>query len=117
MHPANPARKPRKAAYFGLLLLLVASSLPSLLFCGVELLLALHGHFGWNRTSYRTPPANFWDWLLGVDALLYAMVSRWSLFLTLAATLLLAVSLVRRRWRALAAFALLPYLLIVAADL
>lgn len=116
--PAKPVAQGRlKRLYLGLIVALVAASAPSLLFCGLEAVLALHGHWSWSAVQHHAPAENGWDRLLGMDALAYGWVAEWNRAVTLLGSLFLVASLVVRPWRALLRFALLPYRVIVAADL
>jgi hypothetical protein len=106
-----------RQVYLGLIVAMVAASVPSLLFCALEALLAWHGHWSWASRQYHLPAENGWDRLLGMDAMAYMWVARWNRLVTIAATVFMLASLARRRWRALVGFALLPYGVILAADL
>ena len=116
MSSPRPARH-SETTYLGLIILMVAASVPSLLFCTLEILLVMHGHMSWNEARYHVPSQNGWDQLLGFDALAYGFIARWNGFITLLATVFMLCSLLRKPWRALIRFALLPYLVILAADL
>ncbi len=99
-----------------LLLPLVALSLPSLLFCLLEIALWLHGSLSAGPVVFHLPPRNRWDGLLAMQTAIYQWIARWNSPATLAATAFFVVTLLRPRWRHWTGLALIPYGLLLCAD-
>lgn len=103
-------------AFFLLLAPLAAASLPSLIFCLLELVLWMHSAASQNALVFHLPPQTGWDRLFAVQSAVYLWVARWNTIATVAATALFAITLLRPRWRHWTAFALIPYALLLCAD-
>jgi hypothetical protein len=103
-------------AFILLLTPLIAASLPSLLYCVLELALRMHGGFTSGTYVVRLPPENVWDRLFALQTLVYQWVARWNSLATLAATAFFVLTLFRPRWRTWRVLALIPYGVLLAAD-
>lgn len=101
-------------AFFLLLTPLLAASLPSLLFCVLEVLLGLHRLRSPDTVTYHVPPQNAWDSFLALDAWVYQWVAHWNSLATLLATAFFVFTLFR--WRRWIPLALIPYGLLLCAD-
>lgn len=103
-------------SFLFLLMPLALASLPSLLFCGLELALALHGSRNGSLIVFHLPPHSAWDRLLALQSSLYGWVARWNASVTLAATGLFLATLLLPRWRQWVVLALIPFGLLLCAD-
>lgn len=115
MHEA-PHRDWPDRAFFVLLTPLAAASLPSLIYCALELLLWMHGALGRGPILFHAPAQNLWDELFALQSPLYHWIARWNSPATLAATILFVSTLLRPRWRIWTGLALIPYGLLLCAD-
>jgi len=95
---------------------LAVASLPSVLFCALELALALHGNRGGSVLVFHLPPRSAWDRLLALQSSMYGWVSLWNAPATLGATALLVATLLLPRWRHWMIFALIPFGVLLCAD-
>jgi hypothetical protein len=111
VHPRRPDR-----SFLFLLMPLAAASLPSLLFCALEIALALHGKHGGSVLVFHLPPRTAWDRLLALQSSVYGWVSRWNAPATLGATGLIVATLLLPRWRHWIFFALIPFSVLLCAD-
>ncbi|HEX4064981.1 MAG TPA: hypothetical protein VHZ09_03075 [Acidobacteriaceae bacterium] len=113
------AVRPRSSGWFVLLLLapMFGAALPSLLFCALEMVLWLHGAPGKTPVVFHLPPVNGWDRLFAMESSIYRWIARWNSAATLAATLVFVTTLMRPRWRSWAIPALIPYSVLLCADL
>ena len=102
--------------FFVLLIPLAAASLPSLIFCLVEMLLWLHGAFVHSFATADPSHRNLLHTLLLLRSAADGWIARWNAAVTLAATALVVVTLLRSRWRTWAGLALIPYGLLLCAD-
>lgn len=112
----TPLRRRRDRSFLFLLMPLAAASLPSLLFCALELALAFHGNAGGSILVFHLPPRTPWDRLLALQSSLYGWVVRWNASVTLAATGLFIATLLLPRWRHWILLALIPFGLLLCAD-
>lgn len=110
----RPLRPDR--SFLWLLLPLVAASLPSLLFCALEIALALHGAHASGVLVFHMPPRSPWDRLLALQTSVYGWVAHWNAAVTLAATALFVSALLRPRWRQWVGLVMIPYGLLLCAD-
>jgi hypothetical protein len=110
--------RPRKSPWIVFLLLtpLFAASLPSLVFCAVEVLLWLHGAPGHSPVVFHLPPQGLWDRLFLMETVSYRWIARWNSAVTLFATLVFVLTLLRARWRYWTVLALIPYMVLLCAD-
>ncbi|HEY1807711.1 MAG TPA: hypothetical protein VGG42_04065 [Acidobacteriaceae bacterium] len=111
-----PRGKRADRPFLFLLMPLALASLPSLLFCGLEIALALHGNRGSGVLVFHLPPRTGWDHLLALQSAVYGWVARWNASCTLAATGLLVATLLLPGWRRSAVLALIPFALLLCAD-
>ena len=102
--------------FFFLLTPLVALSLPSLLYCALEMAVWLVGGLKGGQAMLRRPPENGWVGLVAMQTAVYEWVLRLNSPATLAATGLFVVTLVWPRWRHWIGLALIPYGLLLCAD-
>ncbi|HZZ39366.1 MAG TPA: hypothetical protein VFE06_09560 [Acidobacteriaceae bacterium] len=109
-------RNPRDRSFLFLLMPLVVASLPSLLFCVLEIALALHGKRNGSLIVFHLPPRTTWDRLLALQSSVYGWVAHWNGAATLAATGLFVATLLLRRWRHWIVLALIPFGLLLCAD-
>lgn len=109
-------RKLLDRAFFLVLTPLAAASLPSLVFCLLEVALWIHGAYTGSSASFHLPAQTGWDRLVSMQWAVYLWVARWNALATLAATGLFVSTLLRSRWRNWTAFALVPYALLLCAD-
>ncbi len=86
-------RNPRDRSFLFLLMPLAVASLPSLLFCVLEIALALHGKRNGSLIVFHLPPRTAWDRLLALQSSVYGWVARWNTSATLAATGLFVATL------------------------
>lgn len=100
-------------AFLMLLTPLTAASVPSLVFCALELALRLH-----TSLASTTSPnlSSGWDSLLSLQDSAYLWIAQWNSLTTLAATGFLISALVRPRWRQWTGLALIPYGVLLCAD-
>jgi len=103
-------------SFLFLLMPLAVASLPSLLFCALEIALALHGNHNGGFITFHLPPRTTWDRLLAMQSAVYGWVSRWNAPATLGATGLLVATLLLPRWRHWMLFALIPFGVLLCAD-
>jgi len=115
MAEALPPRNPERTILL-LLAPLAAVSLPSLVFCILELTLWAHGALTTGQVVFHIPARTLWDELLSVQTSVYAWVARWNSAATLAATGVLAFTLLRPQWRHWVGLALIPYGVLLCAD-
>ena len=108
--------KLRDRAFFLVLTPLAAASLPSLLFCLIEVALWIHGVLTGSTVVFHLPAQSAWDHLFSLQSTIYMWVARWNALATLAATGLFVSTLLRPRWRHWTVFALVPYALLLCAD-
>jgi hypothetical protein len=109
--------QPRPGRSFFLLLApLMAVSVPSLIFCALTAALWLHGLPARHPVLFHLPPHGAWDDLFALEVSACQWVARWNSPCTLAATAFFASTLLLPRWRHWAAFALIPYGLLLCAD-
>jgi hypothetical protein len=111
-----PLRKRADRSFLFLLMPLAIASVPSLLFCALELALALHGNRSGNILVFHLPPHTMWDRLLALQSSVYGWVARWNASCTLAATGLFVATLLLPRWRQWMVLALIPFGLLLCAD-
>ncbi len=109
-------RKLLDRAFFLLLIPLTAASLPSLVFCLLEVALWIHGAATSDPVVFHLPAQTGWDRLFAMQSMVYLWVARWNAVATLAATGLFAFTLLRPRWRHWTILALIPYALLLCAD-
>lgn len=95
---------------------LALASLPSLLFCAMEVSLAVYGTHGRTGIVFHWPPQTAWDRMLLLQSTLYGWVARWNAVVTLAATALLVATLLLQRWRHWLGLVTIPYGLLLCAD-
>ncbi|MGA7521419.1 MAG: hypothetical protein WBW84_03000 [Acidobacteriaceae bacterium] len=110
----HPKRADR--SFLFLLMPLAVASVPSLLFCALELALALHGNRGGSVLVFHLPPRTPWDRLLALQTSVYGWVARWNPSATLAATGLFVATLLLPRWRHWMLLALIPFGVLLCAD-
>jgi hypothetical protein len=106
----------RDRSFLFLLMPLTMASLPSLLFCALEVALVLHGNRGGSVLVFHLPPRTAWDRLLTLQSSIYGWVARWNASVTLAATGLFVATLLLPRWRHWMVLALIPFGLLLCAD-
>jgi hypothetical protein len=111
-----PLRKSRDRSFLFLLMPLAVASLPSLLFCVLEVALAFHGKNNGSLIVFHLPPRTPWDRLLALQSSVYGWVARWNTSATLAATGLFVATLLLPRWRHWMVLALIPFGLLLCAD-
>lgn len=99
-----------------LLVPLFAVSLPSLVFCALEVLLWLHGAPGKSPVVFHLPPHSLWDRLFVTETIAYRWIARWNSVATLVATFVFVSTLVRARWRYWTMLTLIPYMVLLCAD-
>ncbi|HEX3662162.1 MAG TPA: hypothetical protein VHU89_12060 [Acidobacteriaceae bacterium] len=115
--PDLPRRKRNDRSFLFLLMPLAVASVPSLLFCALEIALALHGNrSGGSVLVFHLPPRSAWDRLLALQTSVYGWVARWNAFCTLAATGLLVATLLLPRWRHWLLLVLIPFGVLLCAD-
>jgi hypothetical protein len=95
---------------------IVATSIPSLLFCTLALALWMHSANVTATVTFHIPPLNLWDHLFSLQLFVYQWIARWNSAATLAATGFFASTLLLPRWRHYAIVALIPYGLLLCAD-
>lgn len=103
-------------SFLFLLMPLAVASFPSLLFCALEITLAVHGSRHESVLVFHLPPRTSWDRLLALQSSVYAWVSRWNAPATLGATGLVVSTLMLPRWRHWMLFALIPFGVLLCAD-
>lgn len=103
-------------SFLFLLMPLVVASLPSLLFCALELALAFHGNHNGHLIVFHLPPRTAWDRMLALQLAVYGWLARWNASVTLAATGLLVATLLLPRWRHWMLLALIPFGVLLCAD-
>jgi hypothetical protein len=103
-------------AFFLLLASLAAWSLPSLVFCALEIALWLHSVSARGTVVFRLPPQTGWDHLFALQSFVYLLIARWNAVATLAASGLFVFTLLSPRWRPWLALALIPYAVLLCAD-
>lgn len=91
-------------------------SLPSVLYCALVGLLWLHGVPAKGPMVFHLPPETFWDRLFAVEASVYEWIAQWNAVATVAATLVFACMILRRRWRHWLVLALIPWCVLLCAD-
>jgi hypothetical protein len=106
----------RDRSFLFLLMPLAVASLPSLLFCVLEVALALHGKRNGRLIVFHLPPRTAWDQLLALQSSVYGWVARWNTSATLAATGLFVATLLLPRWRHWMVLALIPFGVLLCAD-
>ena len=111
LHPARADR-----SFLFLLMPLAVASLPSVLFCALELALAWHGSRASGVLAFHLPPRTAWDRLLALQSLVYGWLARWNATATLGATGLLVATLLLPRWRHWMFVALIPFGVLLCAD-
>lgn len=99
-----------------LLMPLAVASLPSLLFCALEIALAMHGTSVRNVIVFHLPPRTAWDRLFVLQSSVYGWIAHWNAAVTLAATGLFVSVLLRPRWRPWLVLVTIPYGLLLCAD-
>ena len=109
-------RKLLDRAFFLVLTPLAAVSLPSLLFCLLEVALWIHGALAGRTAVFHLPAQSGWDHLFSLQSAVYMWVARWNALATLAATGLFVSTLLGHRWRHWTVFSLVPYALLLCAD-
>lgn len=103
-------------SFLFLLTPLAVASLPSLVFCALELALALHGNHNGRLIEFHLPPRTAWDRLLALQSAVYGWLAQWNASVTLAATGVLVATLLLPRWRHWLLFALIPFGVLLCAD-
>lgn len=111
---SRPQRVDR--SFLFLLMPLAVASVPSLLFCALEITLAIHGSRHGSLLVFHLPPRTAWDRLLALQSSVYGWVARWNAFVTLAATALFVATLLLPRWRHWMVVALIPFGVLLCAD-
>lgn len=112
----SEAARPPNPIFLLLLVPLTAVSLPSLVYCALEVVMAVHGALSGGATALHLPPENGWDSLFVMQTHVHEWISRWNSLATLAATAFLASTLLLPRWRTWAGLALIPYGVLLCAD-
>lgn len=115
MSDADRSHDPDRA-FLLLLTPLTAVSLPSLVFCALELVLWLRSSLSGGRLEFHLPPENGWDQIFAMQSSVYLWVAHWNSIATLAATGFLIFTLIRPRWRHWTGLALIPYGVLLCAD-
>ena len=114
---AEAAPRPNPDRAFVLLLTpLAAASLPSLLWCALEVVLTLSRTLTNGQFVVHVPPQTALDRLVVLETLVHRWIAHWNSLATLAATSVLVLTLLRPRWRAWAGLALIPYGVLLCAD-
>lgn len=113
--PETERHPPPDRAFFLLLTPLTAASLPSLVFCALEVALWLHGAPG-RHPIPRLSPESVSGGFFALEAWALHWISRWNSLATLAATGFLVATLLRPRWRSWCGLALIPYGVLLCAD-
>jgi len=106
----------RDRSFLWLLAPLLLASAPSLLFCVLEIALALHGSRSGGDLVFHLPPRTSWDRLLALQSSIYGWIARWNGVVTLAGTALLVATLLLQRWRRWLTLVTIPYGLLLWAD-
>jgi hypothetical protein len=102
--------------FLSLLVPLTAASLPSLVFCGLAVVMRLHAILTSGQTVLHFPPETAWDALFALQAHVREWLAQWNSLATLAATGLFVATLLVRRWRFWTGLALIPYGVLLCAD-
>jgi hypothetical protein len=112
----DPRQTKPDRAFFLLLTPLTGVSLPSFLFCALNIALWLRGATGGEPVVFHVPPQSAWDAILSLQASVYEWIARWNSLATLTATAFLVFTLLRPRWRSWSGLALIPYVVLLCAD-
>ena len=95
---------------------LMASALPSVLYCLVGVLTGVHGMIAGDPIVLHVPAENLWDRCFLLQTHLMRWILEWNALATLAATAFFVFTLLRPRWRYWTGLALIPYGLLLCAD-